>query len=87
MTSLKILPPEFAADPDRVARFRREAQVLAALNHPNIAQIHGFEDAGGVQALVLELFDGRVAKRLRFAGAPLTGLVPRNPSYRRREGG
>ena len=58
--ALKILPDAFAADPDRLARFRREAQLLASLNHPNIAQIHGIEEAeaGGTQALVLELVDG-----------------------------
>jgi serine/threonine protein kinase/Tol biopolymer transport system component len=56
--ALKILPPLFALDPDRVARFRREAQVLAALNHPNIAAIYGFEEAEGVQALALELVEG-----------------------------
>jgi serine/threonine-protein kinase len=56
--ALKILPEAFAQDGDRVARFRREAQVLAALNHPHIAQIHGLEEAGGTQVLVLELVDG-----------------------------
>src|SRR5215831_2771210 len=56
--AIKILPPAFANDPDRLARFKREAQVLASLNHPNIATIHGFEDGGGVHALVLELVDG-----------------------------
>src|SRR6516165_8979382 len=56
--ALKILPPDFALDPDRLARFKREAQVLASLNHPNIAAIHGFEDSQGVQALILELVDG-----------------------------
>ena len=50
--ALKILPPDFALDPDRLARFKREAQVLASLNHPNIAAIHGFEDSQGVQALI-----------------------------------
>jgi len=65
--ALKILPDTFSADPDRLARFRREAQVLAALNHPNIAAIHGFEDSGDTHALVLELVDGptladRIAK-------------------------
>ena len=44
--ALKVLPDTFAADPDRLARFRREAQVLASLNHPNIAAIYGFEDSG-----------------------------------------
>src|SRR5262245_16321015 len=56
--AIKILPSAFATDPDRLASFKREAQVLASLNHPNIAGIHGFEDSGGVHALVLELVDG-----------------------------
>ena len=65
--ALKILPEAFTADGDRVARFRREAQVLASLNHPNIAAIYGFEDSGDTQALVLELVEGptlsdRIAK-------------------------
>ncbi|HEX6464728.1 MAG TPA: serine/threonine-protein kinase, partial [Vicinamibacterales bacterium] len=56
--ALKVLPELFTADPDRVARFTREAQVLASLNHANIAHIHGFEDAGPTSALVMELVDG-----------------------------
>jgi serine/threonine-protein kinase len=56
--ALKILPEAFALDGDRIARFRREAQVLAALNHPHIAQIHGLEEATSTQFLVLELVDG-----------------------------
>src|SRR3984893_765368 len=56
--ALKILPDSFANDPDRLARFRREAQVLASLNHPNIGHIYGFEDSGATHALVLELIDG-----------------------------
>ena len=52
------LPERFALDPDRVARFTREAQLLAILNHPNIAAIYGLEESNGVQALVLELVDG-----------------------------
>jgi serine/threonine-protein kinase len=56
--ALKILPEAFAADPDRLARFQREAQVLASLNHPNIAAIHGLEDSEGTKALVLELVEG-----------------------------
>jgi serine/threonine protein kinase len=55
----KILPASFTNDPERVARFRREAQVLASLNHPHIAQIHGLEEVGGSQFLVLELVDGQ----------------------------
>ena len=52
------LPEAFTADPDRLARFQREAQVLASLNHPNIAQIHGLEESDGTRALVLELVEG-----------------------------
>ncbi|MCK5366022.1 MAG: serine/threonine protein kinase, partial [Gammaproteobacteria bacterium] len=56
--ALKILPEAFAADPDRLARFQREAQVLASLNHPNIAAIHGIEEADGNNFLVMELAEG-----------------------------
>jgi serine/threonine protein kinase len=56
--ALKILPAVFSTDPERLARFTREAQVLASLNHPNIGAIHGFEESNGLQALVLELVDG-----------------------------
>ena len=56
--ALKILPEAFATDPDRLARFQREAQVLASLNHPNIAAIHGLEESDGTRALVLELVEG-----------------------------
>ena len=56
--ALKILPDAFALDGDRIARFRREAQVLASLNHLNIAAIYGFEDSGSTHALVLELVEG-----------------------------
>ena len=56
--ALKILPDAFAKDPDRLARFRREAQVLASLNHPNIGHIYGLEDAAPPLALVLELVEG-----------------------------
>ena len=66
--ALKIVPEAFALDGDRIARFRREAQVLAALNHPNIAAIYGFEDSGSTHPLVLELVEGptladRIARR------------------------
>jgi Tol biopolymer transport system component len=57
--AIKILPDAFAADADRLARFRREAQALAALNHPNIAAIYGMEEHGGVHALILELVEGQ----------------------------
>ena len=56
--AIKVLPEAFAADPDRLTRFAREAQTLAAVNHSNIAQIHGFEESGGVRALVMELVEG-----------------------------
>src|SRR4029453_17416030 len=56
--ALKVLPPLFADDPERLARFEREAQMLAALNHPRIAAIHGFEDSGSTRALILELVEG-----------------------------
>jgi serine/threonine-protein kinase len=56
--ALKVLPERFALDPDRAARFTREAQLLATLNHPNIGAIYGLEESNGVQALVLELVDG-----------------------------
>ena len=56
--AIKVLPEEFAQDEERLARFEREAKLLASLNHPNIASIHGFEDADGVNALVLELVEG-----------------------------
>ena len=56
--ALKVLPDLFAHDPDRLARFKREAQVLASLNHPNIAAIYGLEEADGIRALVLELVEG-----------------------------
>ena len=56
--ALKILPPAFTSDVDRVARFEREARLLASLNHPHIGAIYGFEDAGNVPALVLELVEG-----------------------------
>ena len=56
--AIKVLPPSLAADADRLARFQREAEVLASLNHPNIAGIYGLEESGGVTALVMELVDG-----------------------------
>ena len=56
--ALKILPDAFAADPERLARFTREAKILASLNHPNIAQIHGIEEAEGTRTLVLKLVEG-----------------------------
>src|SRR5580698_8909456 len=56
--AIKVLPGAFAQDPERLARFEREAKVLAALNHPNIAQIYGFEQSDGIRALAMELVPG-----------------------------
>ena len=68
--ALKILPASFTNDPERVARFRREAQVLASLNHPHIAQIYGLDEANPTQFLVLELVDGESLDR-RIARGPI----------------
>jgi Tol biopolymer transport system component len=74
--ALKVLPPTFAHDPERVARFHREAQVLAALNHAHIGAIHGFEELNGVQVLVLELVDGEtLAARLKRGPLPLDEAI------------
>jgi serine/threonine protein kinase len=70
--AVKVLPDLFAADPDRLARFEREAQALAALNHPNIAHIYGVEDADGLHALVMELVEGpTLADRIAQGPIPL----------------
>jgi eukaryotic-like serine/threonine-protein kinase len=70
--ALKILPEAFASDPERLARFEREAKTLAALNHPHIAHIHGFEDSDGVRALVLEFVDGpTLADRIAQGPIPI----------------
>ena len=70
--AIKILPEAFLSDPERVARFEREAQLLAAVNHPRIAAIYGLERAGIARVLVLEYVDGEtLAARLNAAGGPL----------------
>ncbi len=75
--ALKILPEAFAGDPDRLARFQREAQVLASLNHPNIAQIHGLEESDGTRALVLELVEGpTLADRIAQGPIPVDEALP-----------
>jgi serine/threonine-protein kinase len=75
--ALKILPEAFALDGDRIARFRREAQVLASLNHPNIAAIYGLEDSGSTHALVLELVEGpTLADRIAKGPIPLDEALP-----------
>ncbi len=69
--ALKILPEAFATDPERLARFQREARVLASLNHPNIASIYGLEESGDTRALVLELVEGpTIADRIAQGPIP-----------------
>ena len=75
--ALKILPDAFSDDPDRLARFQREAQVLASLNHPNIAAIHGIEQSDDTRALVLELVDGpTLADRIAKGPIPVDEALP-----------
>jgi eukaryotic-like serine/threonine-protein kinase len=75
--AIKMLPAPLALDPDRMARLRREAQLLASLNHPNIAQIHGLEQAGETLALVMELVDGPTLADLVARGPmPLDDVLP-----------
>ena len=70
--ALKVLPDAFASDPERLARFEREAQTLAGLNHPHIAQIYGVEDSQGTRALVMEFVDGEdLRQRLERGALPL----------------
>jgi eukaryotic-like serine/threonine-protein kinase len=75
--AIKIVPPAFTSDPDRLARFEREARVLASLNHPGIGAIYGIEESNEIRALVLELVDGdTLADRLLApAGSPPRGLA------------
>ena len=81
--AIKVLPDSFAQDADRLARFTREAQVLASLNHPNIAAIYGVED----RALVMELVDGpTLAERIARGLCVQTGRFP-TPAFRRLRGG
>jgi serine/threonine protein kinase len=69
--AIKVLPESLATDAERLARFQREAEVLASLNHPNIAQIHGLEDADGTMALVMELVEGpTLADRIEQGAIP-----------------
>jgi serine/threonine-protein kinase len=75
--AVKILPSGVAADPDRLARFQREAEVLASLNHPHIAAIYGLEDAAGVKALVMELVEGpTLADRIAQGPLPPDEALP-----------
>src|SRR6201997_3710363 len=71
--AIKVLPDSFAADPDRLTRFTREAQLLASLNHPNIAAIYGVEE----RALILELVEGpTLAERMAQGAMPVEEVLP-----------
>src|SRR5262245_33295055 len=75
--ALKVLPEAFALDPDRLARFKREAQLLASLNHPHIAAIYGLEESHGGHALVLELVEGPTLEdRIASQPTPLDEALP-----------
>ena len=82
--ALKVLPEAFTSDPDRLARFEREAKILASLNHPNIGSIYGLEEAEGpVKALVLELVEGpTLADRITQGAIPRRSTKP-SPSRSR----
>src|SRR5215207_1612612 len=70
--AVKVLPQDIRHEPDRLARFEREAQALAALNHPNIATVHGLEESDGGPVLIMELVDGpTLAERLREGPLPI----------------
>jgi serine/threonine-protein kinase len=74
--ALKVLPELFARDADRMARFEREAQVLASLNHPHIATIYGLEESNGIRALVMELVEGpTLAQRMSSRALPLDEVL------------
>ena len=75
--ALKVLPEAFTSDPDRLARFEREAKVLASLNHPNIGHIYGLEQAEGTKALVLELIEGPTLEdRIKRGPIPVDEALP-----------
>src|SRR5438874_11824722 len=75
--AVKVLPDAFAQDPERLARFEREAKTLASLNHPHIAQIYGLEKSSGVQALVMELVEGEdLSQRIARGAIPLDEALP-----------
>src|SRR6202162_3749672 len=75
--AMKVLPEVFAADPDRMARFEREAKLATSLNHPHIAAIHGLEESGSTRALVMELVEGpTLAERIAAGPIPLEEALP-----------
>lgn len=71
--AIKVLPEEFAGEPERVARFQREAEALASLNHPNIAQIYGLEESGSARCIVMEMVEGETLQERIRRGAIETG--------------
>jgi len=75
--ALKLLPEAFAADRERMARFEREAKVLASLNHPNVAAIYGLEESNDMRALVMELVEGpTLAERVAKGAIPVDEALP-----------
>jgi len=75
--AIKVLPPDLVADRDRLARFQREAEVLASLNHPNIAAIYGLEESAGITALVMELVEADdLSQRIARGAIPLDEALP-----------
>ena len=75
--AIKVLPEEFSQDKDRLARFEREARLLASVNHPNIATLHGFEDVNGTRVLVMELVEGEtLAERIAAGPIPIDEALP-----------
>ena len=75
--AIKVLPESLAADPERIARFEREARVLASLNHPNIAAVYGVDDSSEVKALVLELVEGPTLQdRIESGAIPVDEALP-----------
>ena len=72
--AIKVLPEAFSHDADRLARFQREAELLATLNHPNIAAVYGLEQSNGVSAIVLELVEGETLANLLASGSRLQRL-------------
>src|SRR5438477_4983187 len=75
--AIKILPDAFAADPERLARFQREAKTLASLNHPHIAAIYAVEKSAGLHALVMELVEGEdLSQRIARGAIPLDEALP-----------
>src|SRR5437667_7233486 len=75
--ALKLLPDHLVDDPDRLVRFQREAQILASLNHPNIAQIHGLEESDNTRCIVMELVEGEtLQERLKRGAIPIDEALP-----------